>query len=133
MKQFIRNILVTGLLAIGTNALMMAQTSSFAEQWYRAKFGHPSPTEQARIDDARSNTAYREVSTGPAVVPVNSWYEGWYRAKFGRPSPTEEARQQAEQSSTAYREIDAGSVAGPTNSWVDGWYRAKFGRPSPTK
>ncbi len=97
MKLSIRSIVITGILAIGANTLLAAQTSNpWFEGWYRAKFGRPSPTEEARIQAEQANTAYREATPTPSAAPVNTWFEGWYRAKYGRPSPTEEARLKAQ-------------------------------------
>lgn len=132
MKPFVRNVMFTGMLAVAASSMAVAQTSSsWFEQWYRAKYGRPSPTEAARSAAEQENTAYREETPREVAVPANTWYEGWYRAKFGRPSPAEEARIQAEQSNTAYREEKAVQVPAPQNSWYEGWYHAKFGRPSP--
>ena len=58
----------------------------------RAKYGRPSPTEEARIQAEQGNTAYREETPSRVAVPANTWYEGWYRAKFGRPSLSAEMR-----------------------------------------
>ena len=132
MKPFARNMMFTGVLAMAAGSIAVAQTSSGQfEQWYRAKYGRPSPAEVARVAAEQENTAYREEAPGQVVAPVSSWYEGWYRAKNGRPSPQEEARIQAEQANTAYREETPTKAAAPANNWYEGWYRAKFGRPSP--
>jgi hypothetical protein len=93
MKQLTRSILFTGILAMASSSLMVAQTSgSWSEQWYRAKFGRPSPLEETRLQVQQVNTAHRQTTPTKAAVPANVWFEGWYRAKYGRPSPTEEAR-----------------------------------------
>jgi hypothetical protein len=92
-----RSILLTAVLALVASTSMVAQSSSSrSEQSYRAKFGRPSPTEEARIQSAQENTAYREVTPVQTVIPANVWFEGWYRAKYGRPSPSEEARAKAQ-------------------------------------
>ncbi len=93
MKPFVRSIMFTGVLAMAASSMAVAQTSSNSfEQWYRAKYRRPSPTEEARIQAEQSNTAYREETPAQVTAPGNNWYEGWYRAKFGRPSPLEEKR-----------------------------------------
>ena len=75
------------------SSIAVAQTSSSQfEQWYRGKYGRPSPTEVARVSTVQANTAYREQTPRQVAAPANSWYEGWYRAKFGRPSPLEQMR-----------------------------------------
>ncbi len=133
MKSSTRGILFTAVLAMVASTSMVAQSNSWSEQWYRAKYGRPSPTEEARIQAQQATTAYREAKPSPTAVPVNTWFEGWYRAKYGRPSPTEEARLQAVESNTAYREAAPTKSAAPVNTWFEGWYRAKYGRPSPSE
>lgn len=111
-----RSIIFTAVLAIITSTSMVAQSNSWSEQWYRAKFGRPSPTEEARIQAAQQNTAYREVKPVQTVVPANTWFEGWYRAKYGRPSPTEEARLNAAKQTTSEPAVIApNNLAAPTN------------------
>ncbi len=73
MKPFARNILIAGVVAIVTPALMVAQTTK------------------------EQNTASHKAPLTQAATPAtNTWFEGWYRAKYGRPSPTEEARLKAQ-------------------------------------
>lgn len=128
-----RSILFTAVLAMVASTSMVAQSNRWSEQWYRAKFGRPSPTEEARLNAEHANTAYRQETPGEAAVPADNRFENWYRAKYGRPSPTEEARLQAQQANTAYREATPTQASAPANMWFEGWYRAKFGRPSPTE
>ncbi|HEX9198441.1 MAG TPA: hypothetical protein VF865_02705 [Acidobacteriaceae bacterium] len=91
MKAFVRSILITGTLAIFANSSMVAQTGNgWFEHWYRAKYGRPSPTEEARLKTQQANAASQEAT--PALVTANGGFEQWYRAKYGRPSPSEEAR-----------------------------------------
>ena len=97
MKPFTRSILLTTVFAIVGSTSMVAQSSSsWSEQWYRAKFGRPSPAEEARLQAQQANTAYREATPAQAAAPDNSRFEAWYRSKYGRPSPTEEARLKAQ-------------------------------------
>ena len=139
MNRSFRNILFLGALAMGANSLLIAQTTNpWFEGWYRAKFGRPSPTEQARIDAAKAteptNAVQADVKAGMIPAPVNTWFEQWYRDKYGRPSPTEEARIEAQRASVAPRaEVPAKSAkaAAPANTWFENWYRDKYGRPSP--
>lgn len=69
MKSFTRSILITAALVIGATTLMVAQpkqeqntadrkatsaqgaapANPWFEGWYRAKYGRPSPTEEARL------------------------------------------------------------------------------------
>ena len=87
MKSFLSSILTTGLLALVASPAMVAQTGNTGfEQWYRAKYGRPSPTEQTRMDVAAQQTVV------PVAATTNAGFEQWYRAKYGRPSPAEEAR-----------------------------------------
>jgi hypothetical protein len=88
MKSFVSSILTTGLLALVASPAIIAQTSNTGfEQWYRAKYGRPSPTEQARLNAVPQQAAF------PAVAATSdAGFDQWYRAKYGRPSPAEEAR-----------------------------------------
>ena len=132
MKPFIRNTMFTVVLALTAGSMAIAQSSNNQfDQWYRAKYGRPSPAAEARMAEEQANTAYREVSTPQSAAPANAWFEGWYRSKYGRPSPSEQARIDTEMASTAYREVPSAQTKMSTNTWYDGWYRAKFGRPSP--
>ena len=132
MRIFIRSILFTGALVMGANSLMASPASkAWLEQWYRAKYGRSSPTEEARQRAERANTAFREEAATEVAHPANPWLEQWYRAKFGRSSPMEEARQKAERANTAFREETTRQVAPPANEWLEQWYKAKFGRSSP--
>jgi hypothetical protein len=71
MKPFVRSILFTGILAIVASGSMVAQTSNgWSEQWYRAKYGRPSPTEEARLETMQVNSASPE--TTPPAVAVSS-------------------------------------------------------------
>src|ERR1017187_5367372 len=71
MKPFVRSILFTGILAIVAISSMVAQTSNAGfEQWYRAKYGRPSPTEEARLETMQVNSASPE--TTPPAVAVSS-------------------------------------------------------------
>src|ERR1017187_877489 len=63
MKPFVRSILFTGILAIVAISSMVAQTSNgWFEQWYRAKYGRPSPTEEARLETKQVNSASPEAT-----------------------------------------------------------------------
>lgn len=54
MKPSIKAIILTAIFAMGANSLLVAQpANTWAERWYRAKFGRPSPTEQARNETAK--------------------------------------------------------------------------------
>ncbi len=57
MKTFVRSILFSGALVMGANALMAETSNAWLDQWYRAKFGRPSPTEEARLKAEAANTA----------------------------------------------------------------------------
>ena len=109
MRLFTRSIVITGVLAIGTTTLMVAQTTK------------------------EQNSADRKATPAQAAAPTNARFDGWYRAKYGRPSPTEEARLQAQQANTAYREATPAQAAAPDNTRFEAWYRAKYGRPSPAE
>ena len=131
MKHSIKGILPVVILAITTTSTLVAQSgNSWAEQWYRAKFGRPSPTEQARLD-AIKQPSLAPVSAVAVTRPryVNATLEQLYQTKHGRPTPREEAR---------IREANLGKDAvmitrteSPADSRFENWYRARYGRPSP--
>jgi len=132
MKTLVRNVLVIGALATSASGLMAAPASnSWFEQWYKAKYGRSSPTEDARQRAEQANTAYREETTPRTATSANTWLENFWRAKYGRSSPIEEARLRAERESTAYREEVTPKPAMPANTWRDDFWKAKYGRPFP--
>jgi hypothetical protein len=56
---------------------------TWADQWFRAKFGHSSPQEAARQNAELENTAFREETTAGATPSAN-WTEQYFKAKWGR-------------------------------------------------
>jgi len=95
MNTFAKNILVSSILSIAFTGSMVAQTgTSQFDQWYRAKYGRPAPTEQASVSTPQANSTPSEATQ--LTVPVTE-FEYWYRAKYGRPPPTEQAAVQAPQ------------------------------------
>ncbi len=134
MKTFVRSILFTSALVMGANGLMAAPAgNAWLDQWYRAKFGRPSPTEEARLKAEQANAAFREEARHEAATPSNAWFEQWYKAKFGRSSPAEEARQRAEKENTAFREEPRTERKAPANDWLDQFFKAKYGSPAPVR
>jgi hypothetical protein len=116
MKPFVRSILFTGILAIVAISSMVAHTSNgWSEQWYRAKYGRPSPTEQARLKTPQVTAASPDAKLPPVVMSANGGFEQWYRAKYGRPSPTEEARLETMQVNSASPETTPPAVAVSSN------------------
>jgi hypothetical protein len=133
MKTLVRNILITGSLAIFASSSMVAQTSNGGfEQWYRAKYGRPSPTEQARLNTQRANAASPEATRPPIAVSTSAGFEQWYRAKYGRSSPTEEARLEAQQVNPGSPEATPPTVTASADNGFEQRYQAKYGHPSPT-
>jgi hypothetical protein len=65
MKPRIKSILLAAIFTMSASAIVVAQpTNSRFEEWYRAKYGHPSPTEEARLNSAK------QIANKPAgVVP----------------------------------------------------------------
>jgi hypothetical protein len=127
MKHFVNSILLTSALALGVNGLMAAPVSNdWFEQWYKTRYGRPSPTEEARLKAERENTAFREETRHIAPARQN-WIEDLFRAKLGRNTPAEEERLKAERESSAFREEPARETA-PANTWFEEWYRTKYGR-----
>ena|ERR1041385_3764163 len=95
MRMLVKGLFLSSALLIGASGLM-AQSDSWREQWFKTKFGHYSPMEEARQRAEAANTVYREQPTTEALSPANTWREQWFKAKFGHYSPTEEARERAE-------------------------------------
>ena len=102
-------------------------STTWSEQWFKAKFGQPSPVEQARLKAETENTAYREGTTIYPQTASPSWADQWFRAKYGRYSAAEEARRNAEAANTAYRD-DERSTTPDRNVWTREFMKAKFGR-----
>jgi hypothetical protein len=94
MNIFAKSILIGSILSIGLTTSMVAQpgTSQY-DQWYRAKYGRPAPTELASAKTPQAASTSPEAQPTVAVTQ----FEHWYRAKYGRPSPTELAVVQASQ------------------------------------
>ena len=131
MKTLLRNVLVTGALALGANGLLAQQASNdWVDQLYKSKIGR-APFAEARQRAEQAKTAYREEAAPNAVMPANTWFEDFWRAKYGRSSPMEEARQRAERENTAYREEATPKSAMPANTWLNDFWKAKYGRPFP--
>ena len=63
MKPSIKAIILTAVFTLGASSLAVAQPSTWAEQWYRAKFGRPSPTEEARLNAANKQTTTKSTAT----------------------------------------------------------------------
>jgi hypothetical protein len=102
MKPFVRSILISSILSITASSIMVAQTSnSQFEQWYRAKYGRPSRTEQARLNTPQPTANAAEATQVPASVSAQAGFEQWYLVKYGRPSPTQEVRLQSPQTTPA--------------------------------
>jgi hypothetical protein len=109
----------------------LAQSStSLSEQWFRTKFGHPSPAEQARLKAEAANTAYRDAT--PADSNPSTITDAWFRTKFGRFSPAEEARRKADAANTAFRDDGSGSKPDP-DRWIRDFYKQKYGREMPNR
>jgi hypothetical protein len=99
MNTFVKSILVSSILSIGLTTSMVAQPdNSQYEQWYRAKYGRPSPAAQATVKTPQA------IATAPEAQPTVAVteFEHWYRAKYGRPSPTEKTLAQAPRVSPAF-------------------------------
>ena len=62
MKSSIKAIILTAVFTMGASSLAVGQPNTWAEQWYRAKFGRPSPTEEARLNAAKQITSRSNVA-----------------------------------------------------------------------
>jgi hypothetical protein len=123
MKRLLTISFTGGMLAVSA----LAQTG-WTEEYFRAKYGRSSPTEEARLKAEQATTAFREETTDAVAPAVPNWIEQYFRAKYGRSSPTEEARLKAEQASTAFREEPTRDVAPPVPNWIEQHLRVKLGR-----
>lgn len=57
---------------MGASSLAVAQPGTWAEPWYRAKFGRPSPTEVARLNAARqTKTKSTVTASNDLAAPTN--------------------------------------------------------------
>lgn len=87
MNTFVKSILVSSILSIAVTTTMVAQPgNSQFDQWYRAKYGRPAPTQQVSVKTPQVDSTAPEAAQ--PTVAVTS-FEHWYRAKYGRPAPTE--------------------------------------------
>ena len=76
MKPSIKAIILTAVFTMGASSLAVAQPTTWAEQWYRAKFGRPSPTEEARLNAAKQSTTKPTVTrTSDLAAPANGQRE----------------------------------------------------------
>ena len=128
MKFFAKSILFTFIVAMSSSLLTAQPNNNLAEQWYRTRYGRPSPAEQARID-----AAVKHVATRPVSIPVlganhaNAWSEELFQLKYGRPTPRNEARLRE---ANAGRDMLMTSQLAPANDRFENWFRAKSGRAS---
>ena len=102
--------------------------NTWSEQWFKAKFGHSSPTEQARITAEAENSAYRAAPAEQAAPAVTPWAEAWHQAKYGRFSPAEQNRRSAESANTAYRQDPTAVSDDDRTDWTRDFVKAKYGR-----
>jgi hypothetical protein len=109
--------------------------TTWSEQWFKAKIGHSSPAEAARVKAEAQNTAYREQSTTDSNRlgdAPSSWSDEWFRAKHGRYSPAEDARRNGAAANTAYRDDE--NISSPDrNAWTRELMKSKYGRDLPSR
>ena len=126
MRRLAKASLATALLA---GAALAEPSNSWSEQWFRAKFGHSSPVEEARMKAEAANTAYREDTTtvdGGVTKPQPYPFEQVFKAKYGRYSPIEENRRTAETANTAFRD-DPSTGVHDQHGWTHDFVKAKYG------
>jgi hypothetical protein len=132
MKFGVEGILVVGIFAMSAGTVLAAQTNSWPEEWYRAKYGRPSPSEQTRIDATRKPEA--QIAAAEPVTRarrVNGWLEQFYKEKYGRPTPREDAR--IREANLGKDAVMTSKGAAPADLAFENRYRAKYGRPSPVE
>ena len=126
MKTLLRSMMFTSVLVLGMSGLTAAQANNWSDQRYKANYGRPSPTEEARLKAELDTTAFRQEIPYPAAPLVDTWMRQYFKAKFGRNTPADEARLKAERENSAFREEPRPQHA-PT-TWIDQRYKAKYGR-----
>ncbi len=123
MRTFVRSIVLAGCCLAGVSGLM-AQKQSPLDQWYRAKFGHPSAPEAARLRAEADNGAYRAEKDQTPQTPL-SYMDQYMERKQGHYTPATEERLRQERESSAYR-ADSQPAQQP-EAHVDTWLRVKQG------
>lgn len=133
MKTVVNSILLTGAMVIGTNGLMAAPMSNdYFEQWFKAKYGRSTPTEEARqnaearLNAERKSTAFREQVPGHLAPTSVNWIEEHFKAKLGRNTPAVEAQLRLERENSAFRAEPAPEIE--PKPWFEEWHRTKYGR-----
>jgi hypothetical protein len=113
MKTFVRSVLFAGAMYVGANGLMAAPASdAWVDQWYRAKFGRPSPATEARLNAEKERTTSRDEAREEGSGKAHN------RTRKG----------------AAFREGgQAVRKSSPGEDWLDQWFRAKYGRPAPVR
>jgi len=134
MKSSLKSVLFTSALAIITINTLFAQSSNVGfEQWHRAKFGRPSPSEQARLNTQPVNAPSANAAAVMSAESANSGFEQRYRMKTGRPTPAIEASLMSQQPGPADSSAAQPAIAVTIDSGFERRYEAKYGRLSPTE
>jgi hypothetical protein len=90
MKTFVKCVVAAVVLTLGATGLIAAD-NTYQEDWYKAKHGRISPSEEARQRAEANRSASRQETTKPDSGPApNDWINDHYRAKYGRSAPYEE-------------------------------------------
>lgn len=90
MKVFMKSVFAMGVVAFGVTTLAAADNDSF-EQRYKAKYGRPSPSEEARQRAEEGSSASRqETSATTSTASHNTWINDHHRGKYGRSTAYEE-------------------------------------------
>jgi len=119
-------LLLTSILALGMIGPVSAESRTWAEKIYKAKYGRLSPTEDARLRAERAQTAFRQVTPSQAEPTGVTWMRQYFKAKHGRNTPAEEARLKEARENSAFRQEPAPQTA-PAGGH-DQRYKAKYGR-----
>lgn len=115
MKPSITAIIISAIFTMGANSLAVAQPSTWAEQWYRAKFGRPSPTEEARLNAAKQT---RSKSTGTAPNDLAAPRNDQRMALARCMKATDQVRTQANQMQAVGRPWGRGRIGYSKNDLV---------------
>lgn len=87
MKAFVKCVLAAGVFALGTTSLIA--DDSFEDR-YKAKYGRPSPSQDAQQRAEENSSASRQEVSAPSGPVQNTWINDHHRGKYGRSTAYEE-------------------------------------------
>ena len=122
MTPFVR----VSLAALLAGVAFAQPGGTWFEQWHKAKFGQPTPAQQAQARADSANSAWRQAPTAVDPAAARQWAnEQRFMSKYGRHTPSEEARQNAAMGNSAFRAAPSGPLE---NTWSRDYMKANLGR-----